>query len=143
MLAEKAARTVAPPKHLVSETVTSQSPDFANYLHMNVVINPSTWRQYQQLILPGLKTFDRDFWAAMKKHHAYRLSIESRLSSLIKVPVTIVLGENDNDVGYQDQVNFAHKGTHMTTTVIPNAGHNLMMDAPETVMTAFQRFLHK
>lgn len=143
VLAEKTARTVATLKHLISAPVTSQSPEFTDYQHMNVVINPSTWRQYQELILLGLKTFNRDFWVAMKNRHAYRLSIESRLSSLIKSPVTLVLGENDNEVGYQDQVVFAHKGAHMTTTVIPNAGHNLMIDAPEAVMTAFHQFLHK
>ncbi|MDE3315840.1 alpha/beta fold hydrolase [Lacticaseibacillus zeae] len=143
VIADKASRHVAKLQHVVKDDVTSDAADFADYLNMNVVISHATWQQYQQLIRPAVAHFDRPFWDAMKMRHDYRFSFESRLASMLQEPVTMLLGQNDNEVGYQDQLDFANGHDHVHTTLIQNAGHNLMMDTPDQVMQTYHRFIQE
>lgn len=142
VIANHATRHVAPHKLIIKEKLTDNSDAFADYLAMNVVIDSRSCHQYQKLILPAAQNFNQPFWDTMKTKGTYRLNKETSMASLVKQPVTMLLGQNDNEVGYMDQLAFAEGHANIHAQVLQNAGHNLMIDAPTTVATQFHTFLN-
>lgn len=114
---------------------------FDEFLSMNTIINPTTWRMYQQMILPGLMKFNHSFWHNLQTTN-YAFSFENKLTSLSnQLSGVVLLGKHDSMVGYQDQKNlFSHFHT-IKTVIAENAGHNLPIDVPSQVQFLFEEWL--
>lgn len=114
--------------------------EFEAYLSINVRINKQTWKDYTQSVVPGIETFDKRHWRKILKEN-YPLSFEQRLlSDFPEVSGYLLLGENDNVVGYQDQLNvLSKKISHCL--VMKNSGHNLQIDEKDQVLKLFKKFL--
>ena len=108
---------------------------------MNTVINSMTWQKYQQLILPGLRTFDHSFWDDLQLTN-YAFSFENHLVNLSHhLNGMVLLGKHDAVVGYHDQKKFFCSFPKVKTAIINRAGHNLFIDRPSQVKAFSKNFL--
>ncbi|AMV70371.1 MULTISPECIES: alpha/beta fold hydrolase [Lactobacillaceae] len=143
VIAEKSKRTVAAQKHLILEPIRPETPAFQDFLKMNVKVSTQTWADYQRLILPGIKQFNLAAWNQIKASGHYAFSFEPQLPKLLdqSLPVHMILGQNDTEVGYGDQLGFSAQMPTIINRIVPNAGHNVFIDAPDDTRQAFLDFL--
>lgn len=131
-----------PARHQTQAAPTGASAAYREYLATNVVINDATWQAYQRQIMPGKAAFDAALWQQIKTSKRYAFSFEAQLPALVQhsdALLQMVLGAQDNVVGTQDQL--ALRGPRLAATVVPEAGHNVLIDAPAAVHAAFDAWL--
>lgn len=119
-----------------------ENKDYYNdYLNMNVVINSSTWLDYQRSIIPGLTLFNHSLWNSIQTNDDYSFSFEkSMLADLPSCEGYVLLSESDNVVGYKDQRSaLKHKIKHLK--IVIDSGHNLLIDQKKIVLDCFEKFL--
>ncbi|MGX6402512.1 alpha/beta fold hydrolase [Lactiplantibacillus plantarum] len=113
---------------------------FTDFLNMNVVIGPRTWKSYQELIIPGLQTEDQLFVKNLKRH--YKLTFEESIKKTnYPFPITIMVGRNDQVVGYEEQLQFIAHNSNGAIILLNQTGHNLIIDQREAVNFHLPMFL--
>lgn len=144
VVAASAKRHVAEHRTKVVTPVENDgSAAMQGYLAMNVVISPTTWHAYQQQILPGLAQFNAAFWNQIKQTGHYALKDEAHLFEHIvhvNYPLYTLLGRRDNIVGYEDHLARLQEAPTSKIIMDDDAGHDLSMDDPALVASAWQKF---
>lgn len=120
---------------------TENKDYFDDFLKINVIINQQCWQDYKKLIIPGLKKANTSFIKQLQGK-SYQLSFESSLKTTIyPCPLKIMIGKNDQDVGYQEQLQLIQNNDNDEVVLLNQTGHNLMIDHPEIVKCHFKLFL--
>lgn len=141
--AKHSERILEKHKAVVQEKVTpiENKEYFKDYLDMNVQINDLSWHKYQHSILPGLKKGTDSFWAKISEED-YMLSFENFLFDRIKdIHCTVLLGKYDQIVGYKDQQELMTNRKNFEVKILPNSGHNLPIDEPDSLFLFFKNFI--
>ncbi|VDK14073.1 hypothetical protein OAL24_00871 [Oenococcus sicerae] len=114
---------------------------FTDFLNMNVVISQRTWKSYQELIIPGLQTENQLFVKNLKSHYALTFE-ESIKKTNYPFPITIMVGRNDQVVGYEEQLQFIAHNSNGAIVLLNQTGHNLIIDQREVVIFHLSMFLN-
>lgn len=121
--------------------IGGQKEAYDDFAKMAMVINNDTWKRYKEEILPGMRLADSTFLNKYQRE-GYSLSFDEKLSDMkYSKPVTILLGRQDNIVGYIDMVNNSENYDSATIFMVDNAGHNLQLDQPEVFEYYLLKFL--
>ncbi|MFC4761135.1 alpha/beta fold hydrolase [Fructobacillus durionis] len=140
--AEKGKRQLAEHQNIFLDTVQVDVNDasYEDFLKMNVQISQKHWEQYQKMILPGLAAINHRYLVDLHKH--YTLAEEAILNQKdYQIPFTMMVGKNDQIVGYQDQCQLVEHSTMGELFLLNQTGHNLLIDQPELSRVAFGHFL--
>lgn len=104
---------------------------YQDFLSSNVVVNQASWDKYQRMAIPGLKKYNRAFWSRIKISHQYSFDFEKDIPLILensKSNMTILLGKDDQVVGYRNQLELLSSDNNVQIAVLNNAGHNLFTD---------------
>ncbi|OIL37179.1 alpha/beta hydrolase [Oenococcus oeni] len=113
---------------------------FADFLSMNVIINNQAWHDYQNLIIPGLQKEDKTFIDRLQNNYSF--TFEEKLKNInYQFPFKIMVGRNDQVVGYQEQLKLINHNENGEIVLLNRTGHNLMIDQREAVGFHFDLFL--
>ncbi|MDN6968738.1 alpha/beta hydrolase [Oenococcus sp. UCMA 17063] len=113
---------------------------FADFLSMNVIINNQAWQSYQDLIISGLQSEDESFVNRLRNNYSF--TFEEKLQNIkYQFPIKIMVGKNDQVVGYQEQLKLISHNENGEIVLLNRAGHNLMIDQHEAVSFHFDLFL--
>ncbi len=114
---------------------------FQDFLDVNVIITSKSWQNFQRLMIPGFKKADNTFIKTLQGN-SYPLPNENELKSKnYSVPFTIMVGKNDQIVGYKEQLRLATNSELGEIFLLNKTGHNLMVDQPALTKSAFLHFL--
>ena len=109
---------------------------------MNVMINETSWLAYQELILPGLQKANQVFIGKLQKN-SYGLSFEKELAHFgSETKIQVVLGRYDHVVGYKQQLALFVQKENADITLLSSAGHNIMIDQPDTIYSLFNKLIN-
>lgn len=141
--ADKENRDISAHKNIIQEKLETTDSNYQKFLGMNVLINLKAWDNYQKAIIPGANKFNLAFWNQIKASHNYSFSFEKELVADLNSnnsDVTILLGKNDQIVGYRDQLELLNPANEIQITVLNDAGHNLFTDRPKDWQDQFKKF---
>lgn len=114
---------------------------FTQYQDSAVNITKRGYNHYIKEIYPGLAAGNHDFQKTFQET-GYAFGFEK---SLFVEPITcaslIILGEQDDVVGYKDALEHEKDFYNSRFVLIKNAGHNVQLDQRETVKTEIKDFL--
>lgn len=142
--ADSNRRLVAKPLNLFQDKIVpdSNAEYFDEYLDMTVNINATSWKSYQELVVPAIQAADQGFLKKLTSNNNYPFTFESKLqNTIIQMPLTMLVGRHDTVVGYQEQLNLAGYAKQGNMILLYHAGHNLPLDQPEAIAFHFDHFL--
>ncbi|WP_334329014.1 alpha/beta fold hydrolase [Companilactobacillus sp. HBUAS59699] len=119
---------------------------YQDFLASCVIINQTAWELYQRMAIPGLKKNNRSFWSEIKTAHHYSFEFEKDIPLILensKANMTILLGKNDQVVGYRDQLKLLSSNNNVQIAVLNNAGHNPFTDKFMDLKFYFDNFTKK
>jgi pimeloyl-ACP methyl ester carboxylesterase/N-acetylglutamate synthase-like GNAT family acetyltransferase len=114
--------------------------DRAEYEPMAVVQSPETWALFRDFVLPGLRAADQGLAARVGDRPAVSWRPEDAFDRFDR-PALMVLGRQDQVVGWQDQLEIAPSYTRMTVAVLDGAGHNAHLEHPAEVRALLRGWL--
>lgn len=141
--ADKENRDVSVHKNIIQEKLNIEDSYYQKFLDTNVLINQKAWDNYQRTILPGLKRYNIEFWNEIKTSHHYSFSFEDELTADLadsKAKTTLLLGKNDQVVGYKDQLALIDPDNEIEISILNDAGHNLFTDRTKEWQDSFKKF---
>lgn len=93
-----------------------------------VVQTRETWDRYREEILPGLASGDREFQAILHgPGYAFGFDVDA-LDPPCGKPALLLLGRQDDVVGYRDAWRLVENFPRATVAVLDRAGHNLQIE---------------
>jgi len=105
--------------------------DFDDFLNVAVYATKETWGRYEKEILPAYKIVDEDFTGKYREN-GYALSSEAEFSNLqFTKPVAIVVGKQDESVGYEDAWDKLKHLPKLTYTCLNGVGHLMQIENPD------------
>ncbi len=105
-----------------------QEEDRMSFTGINVLQNRRLWERFNADILPGLKLADYPLWdRIILPKYRFTFPIE-RLETPFEKPALILLGRQDNAVGYRDHWKLIEAYPRASFVVLDKAGHNLQID---------------
>ncbi|WP_044642618.1 alpha/beta fold hydrolase [Risungbinella massiliensis] len=115
---------------------------FEDYESMAVNITKNSFIRYLEEIYPALQIAQFDYLNNYQSN-GYQFSFESILfDSTYTTEVLMVLGKQDNVVGFEDALSIQDSLPNIQTVILENAGHNLQLDQPDKVEKEIQSFLN-
>ena len=96
---------------------------------MNVVLTKEVWERYKKYLLPALNIADWDFLNNVLEG-SFSFDPDD-LKEPCQIPVLIITGKQDTEVGYKDQFDLMRIYPNSTYCAIDRAGHNLQIEQPE------------
>lgn len=100
-----------------------------NFTLMNVVLTKEVWERYKKYLLPALNIADWDFLNNVLEG-SFSFDPDD-LKEPCQIPVLIITGKQDTEVGYKDQFDLMRIYPNSTYCAIDRAGHNLQIEQPE------------
>jgi pimeloyl-ACP methyl ester carboxylesterase len=140
--ADKSKRLLAKPTQVIVDKVevTDDAHYYDDFLTMSSQISQANWETYRRLIVPGLKTVNHAFLQDLHQH--YTVANEDQLRQKnYRIPLTMMIGKNDQVVGYQEQCQLAEQSEGGELFLLSRTGHNVMIDRPVLTKLVFQNFL--
>ncbi|MHC5372993.1 alpha/beta fold hydrolase [Enterococcus sp. LJL120] len=137
-------RQTTPIKTILLDNYIDPHPAWENFATMNVNISQQHWLTYQRAILPGVSRFKSAAWHQIQfsPENKYTLSIEAAIQKKSQdYRGTILLGKNDDVVGFQQQLALITPTNQLEVAVLNDTGHNVFIDSPEMTAFYFERFL--
>ena len=93
-----------------------------------VVQTRRTWERFREEILPGLAAGDKDFQAVLHgPGYAFSFDVDA-LDPPCGKPALLLLGRQDDVVGYRDAWRLVENFPRATIAVLDRAGHNLQIE---------------
>ena len=121
------------PLHVVEkdeELLASLTEDERNnFTLMNVVLTKEVWERYKKYLLPALNMADWDFLNNVLEG-SFSFDPDD-LKEPCQMPILIITGKQDTEVGYKDQFDLMRIYPNSTYCAIDRAGHNLQIEQPE------------
>jgi len=113
------------------EDAFEDNEDFDDFLDVAVVATKETWHRYENEILPAYKIVDKNF-TEQYRENGYALSLEPQFKALqFAKPVAILVGRQDESVGYEDAWDVLKHLPRLTYTALDFAGHLLQLEHPQ------------
>ena len=110
---------------------TLTADELEAFCGINVIQTPRVWQKFKSDVLPGLKLADQDFLAnSLSRNVPYSFDVDQLDQPFMK-PSLMVMGHQDNCVGYRDQWNLIENYPRTTFAVLDRAGHNLQIEQEE------------
>lgn len=102
--------------------------DRSLFTGISALQNQLLWERFDGQILPGLKLADFTLWdKIILPKYAFSFPIDSMDKPYTK-PTLILLGRQDNAVGYRDHWSFIEAYPRASFVVLDRAGHNLQIE---------------
>lgn len=118
------------------------STEFNEYVEMTVNISRKTWNRYNNEILVGLRSGNKEFLNNFQSH-GYSFSFEDNLATLTyDKPATILLGKQDHIVGYKDTLYLLENFKRSSLVILDSSGHNLQIEQEEIFNAHFRSYLN-
>jgi pimeloyl-ACP methyl ester carboxylesterase len=103
--------------------------DAEGYAFGAVVQNQRTWERYHREWLPGLRAYDRQFFARLVEHPPFSFGAEADApAEPFRKPTLILVGRQDHISGYRDIWDILENYPRATYAVLDRAGHRLQME---------------
>ena len=107
---------------------SKEDKDFNDFMEYAVVATKGTWKRYKNEVLPGLLVANKSFTKKYQKE-GYGFSFDVEINNLtFDKPTCILLGRQDNCVGYMDTLKLIDNFSRATFVVLDAAGHNLQLE---------------
>jgi len=121
----------------------ADNEDFEDFLDIAVHATREVWNRYEAEILPAYKIVDRDFTGAYRKN-GYALSSEPEFSSLqFLKPITVMVGKQDESVGFEDQWDMLKHLPKLTYLCLDGVGHIMQLENPGAFHLLLEDWLKK
>lgn len=104
--------------------------DAAEFGSVAVVQDHFTWERFRDEILAGASLADVAFLQRIKQHSDYSFAVDQILPPFPR-PVVILVGRQDDKVGYRDAWRILENYPRGTFAVLDRAGHNLQIEQPQ------------
>lgn len=115
-------------KMLLSKLTLEEGEDFNSSA---VVQSERIYERYQNEILSGVKVASNEFLENLMKN-GYGLSFDAdKMNKKFDKPSIILLGRQDDCMGYKDAWNILENFSRATFAVLDRAGHNLQIEQEE------------
>ena len=108
--------------------------DAEGFAFAAVVQDQRNWERYRREWLPGLRAYDRSFFARLVEHPAFSFDVDAP-SEPFREPTLILVGRQDSGSGYRDAWKILENYPRATFAVLDRAGHRLQMEQ-ETLFNA-------
>jgi pimeloyl-ACP methyl ester carboxylesterase len=115
--------------------------EVAAYRATAVVESAENFELFKRYILPGLMGNSENEVVRYLAENPALAKTPAEYMSQYRRPVTIVVGENDTMVGYEDAFALYRTLQEATYVCLPKAGHTLHLDQAESVQCIFRRWL--
>lgn len=134
-----------PKKQLIIEEeiclLDDEKDIYHSFLDIASIVNKNIWHRYKSEVLVGLNQADYHYLEYLQ-NNGYSLSFEQELFSIsFNAPVTIMLGKQDNVVGYEDALRLRSNFSKSTFIIINRAGHNLQIESSKLFTASVIDFL--
>jgi len=117
--------------------------DFDDFLNVAVFATKEVWNRYESEILPAYKIVDKDFTKNYREN-GYALSCEAEFESLqFSKPITVMVGKQDESVGYEDAWNKLKHLPKLTYFCLNGAGHLMQLENPDAFNFQLKDWLAK
>lgn len=139
IIAEYDKRNV--PEHVVlvkdNRLLSKLTPEDAEDFNSGAVVqNEKIYERYENEIMSGVKIANGDFLQSLQQNgYAFSFDVD-KLNNKFDKPVLILLGKQDNCVGYKDAWNILENFPRATFAVLDRAGHNLQIEQ-EKIFNSF------
>jgi pimeloyl-ACP methyl ester carboxylesterase len=111
---------------------TLPDEDSEDFFQMFAIQTPESWRRYTEAALPGIRAADPEAMHLLR--HRYILpDVPEERGTLPTTPVTVLVGRQDQIVGFRDQLLLAQRYERGTYVLVAGAGHNVHLDQPGLV----------
>lgn len=141
--ADKEKRNPTPKNVIINEEISEDKQDetFRFFQRMGVVINETTWQRFQEDSTPGIKIADHTYLDHFKKN-GFKLSYQEELYKMkYDKPATMLLGKQDDIIGYTDMLFYLNNFSRGTFLVLDSSGHNLQIEQPDVLNAHLIAFL--
>jgi pimeloyl-ACP methyl ester carboxylesterase len=102
--------------------------DRASFTFINVRQIERVWNRYRVEVIPGVHLADYPLWdRTIGQHKRFTFNIDQLDKPYIK-PTLMLMGRQDNIVGYRDQWDFMEDYPRASFVVLDKAGHNLQIE---------------
>lgn len=102
--------------------------DRASFTFINVRQIERVWNRYRVEVIPGVHLADYPLWdRTIGQHKRFTFNIDPLDKPYIK-PTLMLMGRQDNIVGYRDQWDFMEDYPRASFVVLDKAGHNLQIE---------------
>lgn len=133
------------PQHVITHKeifkITDNGEWFNDFMELAVHVTKDSWLHYQKEILPGIKLANQNFLKTYQQngYEFNNLNLFDYIS--FDKPSLVMMGKQDQIVGYEDTMKCLHQFKHLTTLVVDGAGHNLQLDQPNIFKTHVMKWL--
>jgi pimeloyl-ACP methyl ester carboxylesterase len=144
IIAEYNKRNV--PEHIVlvkdNNLLSKLTPEDAEDFNSGAVVqSEKIYERYQNEIMSGVKIADSKFLQNVQRNgYAFSFDVD-KLNNKFDKPVLILLGRQDNCVGYEDAWNILSNFPRATFAVLDRAGHSLQIEHEELFNSLINEWL--
>jgi len=134
------------PGHVVlvkdNKLLTQLIPEEAENFNLRAVVQSTEiYERYENEIMAGIKISNIKFLKNLRKN-GYGFSFDvDNVNNKFDKPVLMLLGKQDNSVGYKDQWDILDNFPRATFVVLDRAGHNLQIEQPEVFKSLVNEWL--
>jgi pimeloyl-ACP methyl ester carboxylesterase len=136
------------PKHVVLEkdhTLLSKlKPEEVEDFNASFVIqSEKIYNRYKNEVLSGVEIAESEFLQGiMKNGYGFHFAVD-QLNMKIYKPTLILLGREDDCVGYKDTLNILENFPRATLSILDGAGHNLQIEQEELFNSLVKEWLSR
>ncbi len=117
--------------------------DRQDFSGINVIQTRRVWDKFHSDVQPGLKLADQIFLSQrFSRHVPYSFNVDQLEQPFMK-PSLMVMGRQDNCVGYRDQWNLLENYPRASFAVLDRAGHNLQIEQEELFQALVSEWLER
>jgi pimeloyl-ACP methyl ester carboxylesterase len=102
-----------------------------SFAMMSVVQSPQTLHRYRVDVQPGLAVADTEAMSRIQQRWALEQDPDDPALPPFERPTLILLGRQDDAVGYLDQLRLLPAYPRASLAVLDTAGHNLQLEQPD------------
>lgn len=108
-----------------------------------VVQSERIYERYQNEVMSGVKIANVEFLQnVMKNGYGFSYDLE-KIDKKFNKPALILLGRQDDCVGYKDALNLLDKFPRATFSVLDSAGHNLQIEQEEVFNSLINEWIER
>jgi pimeloyl-ACP methyl ester carboxylesterase len=129
--------------HEDPELIASLGTTAEDYTQMAVVQNAEHAAAFEQYVLPGLKSSDREALKRISAHYSLDQEPEDARPEPFARPSLFITGRQDQVVGYTDAWNRIEHYPRGTYTVLDAAGHNVHLEQSKVTEALVREWLRR
>lgn len=115
--------------------------DRNSFTYLSIVLNKQTWKDYKKDIRMSIRTENEGFLAG-RLDGAFTDDINKE-PYIFERPTLILVGRQDTEVGFEDQMTMFKKFPRATIAVLDKCGHNLQIEQKSLFKAAIHEWLNR